>query len=226
MYLFFFRTPYLALARTFQLIEETSGRLKMIETLSNFYRSVIVLSPKDLMGCVYLCLNQLAPAYEGLELGVAETSLMTVIGKTTGRTLAQVKADVVNTGDLGLVAEKSRSNQRMMFQPAQLTVKSVFSKLQDIARMAGKSSMNKKMDTIQGMFVACRHSEARFFIRSLYGKLRIGLAEQSVLQALAIACTNTPPNQDIILNVAKELGEVGFKAEVEKNALILKTTYW
>lgn len=216
----------MALAKTFQLIEETSGRLKMIETLSNFFRSVIVLSPNDLMACVYLCLNQLAPAYEGLELGVAETSLMKAIGNTTGRTLAQIKADVANTGDLGIVAEKSKNNQRMMFQPAPLTVETVFSKLQDIAKMSGQSSMNNKIAKIQGMFVACRHSEARFFIRSLYGKLRIGLAEQSVLQALALACTNTPPNQDTILNTAKTLGEVGFKAEVDKNALILKTTYW
>jgi DNA ligase 1 len=62
------KVPYLALAKAFEIIENTSGRLKTIEILSNLLRSVIVLSPKDLLPCIYLCLNQLAPAYEGKKI--------------------------------------------------------------------------------------------------------------------------------------------------------------
>lgn len=79
------------------------------------------------------------------------------------------------------------------------------------------------------MFVACKHSEARFFIRSLAGKLRIGLAEQSVLQALALACATTPPNQSYppeILDASKGISAETFKNKYDQQALILKTTYW
>lgn len=73
----------------------------------------------------------------GIELGVADTNLMKAIAQCTGRTLAQIKADVQEVGDLGIVAEGSRSNQRTMFQPAPLTVPIVYSKLKEIAQMTG-----------------------------------------------------------------------------------------
>lgn len=129
--------PYSALARTFEEIENISARLKIIEILSNYLRSVIVLTPDDLLPSVYLCLNKLAPAYEGLELGIAETNLMKAICQSTGRSMNQLKSDIQEVGDLGLVAEKSKSNQRMLFKPARLTVRGVFDKLKEIAKMTG-----------------------------------------------------------------------------------------
>jgi DNA ligase-1 len=55
----------MALARTLAAMEETKGRLKIIEYLSNYFRSVLVLTPEDLLPSVYLILGQLAPAWEG-----------------------------------------------------------------------------------------------------------------------------------------------------------------
>ena len=94
------KTPYLAFAKTLQAIEATSGRLKTIEILSNYFKSVMALSPDDLLPSVYMCLNRIAPAYEGKELGIGETLLMKAIAQTTGRSVAQIKADVGKKGQL------------------------------------------------------------------------------------------------------------------------------
>ncbi|XP_072947952.1 DNA ligase 1 [Epargyreus clarus] len=219
--------PYLALAKTLEAIEATSARLKMVEILSNYLRSVIALTPEDLLASIYMCLNQLAPAYHNLELGIAETYLMKAVGQCTGRTLAQTRAAARRAGDLGRAAELARSTQRTVRAPPPLAARHVLRALQDIARISGQASVNKKISKIQSLYVACRHSEARFLIRSLEGKLRVGLAEQSLLQALALAAAATPPAgpRAGALDVAADMGPDLFKARVDEFALTIKTTY-
>ncbi|XP_026489293.2 DNA ligase 1 [Vanessa tameamea] len=218
--------PYLALAKTLEVIEGTSARLKMVEILSNYFRSVIALTPEDLLASIYLCLNKLAPAYHSLELGIAETYLMKAVGQCTGRTLAQMRSAAQRSGDLGLVAEQARATQRTMFAAPPLLARRVLAALRDVAAMSGQASVNKKIGKIQSLYVACRHSEARYLIRSLEGKLRVGLAEQSVLQALALACASTPPQAaGGQLDVASTMSPEAFKALVDEHALTIKTTY-
>ena len=62
---------------------------------------------------------------------------MRAIAQASGRSLDKIKADAERLGDLGIVAEQSRTNQRTMFQPAKLTVPGVFKKLKEIALMTG-----------------------------------------------------------------------------------------
>merc|ERR1719452_269751 len=175
-----------------------------------------------------MTLNRLAPAWEGVELGIGDTILMKAIAASCGRSVAQIKSDSGKLGDLGLVAEQSRGGQRTMFQPAILTVQSVFNKLQEIAKITGGSSGSKKVDMIQSLLVACRGSEARYLIRTLAGKLRIGMAEQSILQALAQAAVQTPLCQEYppeIHTAYKSVENEKFKEVLGKESLKLKTAY-
>ncbi|KAI8334194.1 ATP-dependent DNA ligase [Chlamydoabsidia padenii] len=185
--------PYATLCRTFEKCEATTKRLEITEYLVTLFIKVIRSSPDSLLEILYMCISKLCPDYEGLELGIGESLLMKAIAKSTGRAMKALKDDYVTIGDLGTVAKNSKSSQRTLFKPKPLTTSHVFKTLKDIAKLSGQSSQNKKVDKIQGLLVACQENEAKYVIRQLEGKLRIGLAEQTVLSALAQASVMVKP---------------------------------
>ncbi|KAK7749250.1 ATP-dependent DNA ligase Cdc17 [Diatrype stigma] len=141
--------PYAALCTTFSLIELTTKRLEITEHCALFLRQVLRLTPEDFLPTVLLMINKLAPDYAGIELGIGESLIMKAIGETTGRSLAVIKADQKEIGDLGLVAVKSRSTQPTMFKPKPLTVKGVHKGLMDVATVSGNGAQGRKVDLIK-----------------------------------------------------------------------------
>ncbi|KAL5351237.1 ATP-dependent DNA ligase Cdc17 [Pseudogymnoascus australis] len=193
--------PYAALCTTFSLIEMTSKRLIIAAHCSLFLRQVLRLTPDDLLPTVLLMINKLAADYAGIELGIGESLIMKAIGEATGRSLAVIKQDQKEIGDLGLVAVKSRSNQPTMYKPKPLTVRGIHKSLLNIAVMQGNGAQGRKVDGIKKLLSAADSgrgkvdmtkdkggpSEAKFIVRFLEGKLRLGLAEKTVLVSLAQA---------------------------------------
>lgn len=179
--------PYAAVCEVFDKIEATSKRLEIIKLASDFFLKVLQTNPNDLIYVTYLFINRLGPDYEGLELGLGETILIKTISESTGKSTAQVKSKYRETGDLGLIALQARNVQPTMFKPKALTVNAVFNNLKEIASTTGSSSQTKKINIIKRMLTASQGLEAKFLIRSLESKLRIGLAEKTVLISLAKA---------------------------------------
>lgn len=185
------RVPYAALVSLFEAVKAEPKRLKILSLVSNFLRSVILVSPDQLLATIYLCCNKIAPAYEGKEIGVGDTTLLKAVSEATGASEQKLKLALKETGDLGEVANANRTTQKTMFATAKLTVNGVFKTLRELADMNGKNTNNKKKDVIKQLLVSCCGNEARYIVRALQGNLRIGLAEKGVIAALAHAVTMT-----------------------------------
>ncbi|RMZ90386.1 hypothetical protein DV736_g2381, partial [Chaetothyriales sp. CBS 134916] len=195
--------PYAALCTTFSLVELTTKRLQITAYCSAFLQQVLRLTPSDLLPTIQLMLNKLAADYAGIELGIGESLIMKAIGESSGRSLSAIKEDHKKIGDLGLVAAKSRSKQGQMFKPKALTVRSVHEGLLEIAKMEGHGSQDQKVRAINKLMASADvssgsktvditkdkggPSEAKYLVRFLEGKLRLGLAEKTVIVALAQA---------------------------------------
>lgn len=189
---------FLQLCQTMNEIQKNSGRLKKIQILCNFFRSVILQCPNDLLPCVNLFSNQLAPTYEGLELGIGDNGLTKAIGESYGLNMKDVKSMIKKYGDLGIVGQSAKSNQRTMFQSKDLTINDVFKAFTWIATTSGKDSQKKKIQKIQNLLVSCKDPlETLYMIRQLQSKLRIGLAEQTILTSLAHAIILTQDKEVI-----------------------------
>lgn len=190
--------PFRALTRVLREVEGITGRHAIQELVRNFFRSVIACSPQDLLPAVYMCSSKLAPEVDGIELGIGESILTKAICQATGRQLKDVKAALKEAGDLGKVAEASRSKQATLgfvAAPKPLLLRDVFATFRDIATKSGKASQDAKISLIKRLLVKAsgQDAEPRYIIRGLQGKYRIGLAAKSVQTALAQAVTITPP---------------------------------
>ncbi|KAL8994885.1 MAG: hypothetical protein Q9169_005259 [Polycauliona sp. 2 TL-2023] len=228
--------PYAALCTTFSLIEMTTKRLIISSHCSLFLRQVLRLTPQDLLPTIQLMINKLAADYAGIELGIGESLIMKAIGETTGRSLQIIKADQAEIGDLGLVAAKSRSSQPTMFKPKALTIKGVLDGLMGIATVSGDGSQGRKVAGIKKLLSSADvalaakgskgvditkdkggASETKFIIRFLEGKLRLGLAEKTVLVALAHAM--------VIHETEIKGNKLPSSEQLAKGEAVLKTVY-
>lgn len=104
-----------------------------------------------------------------------------------GRPVSDIKKAYQKYGDLGTAALKEKHKQKLLKKFNSLTIQSVYHDLYEIAKIKGESSVERKRKIITKLISESKKNEIAYIVRSLKGKLRIGLAEQTVFMALGQA---------------------------------------
>jgi DNA ligase-1 len=195
-----------------QKMEATSKRLELTDILVKLIKEI----PDDVISkTIYLIQGKLRPNFEGVELGIAEKLVMRAMSKSSGIPLKNIEQDYNKGGDLGQTAENIlREKIQTTFTSETITLEKVYETLFKIAKLEGKGSQEMKMRYVSSMLNDATPQEAKFILKILLGTLRLGIAENTVMDALAIAFTGKKENREVIENAYNVSSDLGKVAEV------------
>ena len=197
------------IARTFERMEKTKKRLELTDILVELFKNI----PQEIVSnVVYLLQGIIRPQFEGVELGIAERLAIKAISKSSGLTIKKIEDDYNKGGDLGETASNMlKQKTQTTFSTETITLEKVYETLFKIANLGGKGSQDLKMKYISSLLNGATPIEAKFVLKILLGTLRLGIAENTVMDALAIAFTGKKENRIQIenaYNVSSDLGKV------------------
>jgi|TARA_B100001540_G_scaffold9121_1_gene7987 DNA ligase-1 len=195
-----------------QKMEATSKRLELTDILVKLIQEI----PEEVISkAIYLIQGKLRPNFEGVELGIAEKLVMKAMSKSSGIPLKNIEQDYNRGGDLGQTAENILQEKiQTTFTSETITLEKVYETLFKIAKLEGKGSQEMKMRYVSSMLNDATPQEAKFILKILLGTLRLGIAENTVMDALAIAFTGEKENREIIENAYNVSSDLGKVAEV------------
>jgi len=206
---------YSELSESYRLIETTTKRLEMTQYLVELFKK----TPPDMLDkIIYLTQGKILPDYKGIELGVAEKLALRAITNATGFSEDEAEQKLIKIGDIGLVAEELVKNkkQRALYTE-KLDIEKVYNSFFKIAHATGNKSQDLKFKLIAELLHNSEPIEGKYIIRSITGKIRLGIADMTILDALAIAFATKEDHDAIeqVYNIHPDLGAIGKTLSLE-----------
>jgi DNA ligase-1 len=200
------------LASEFSAMESTSKRLELTDIIVRILKS----TPKDIIDkVIYLMLGEIKPAYEGLELGIADKLALKAVSVSSGLPLSTVEEMYIKSGDIGDTAEEALSKRvQMIFFKEHLTVDRVYSTLERITSLKGEGAQSSKLRYLCNLLNDAEPIEGKYILKIVTGKLRLGVADYTILDALALAFTGSKDNRAILERAYNITSDLGFIAKI------------
>jgi DNA ligase-1 len=201
---------YAVIADAYEKIEATTKRLEMTDLLVELLKN----TPKDdIDKVVYLTQGKIYPDFMGLEIGVAEKLAIKALARASGTKDVALIQLLSKVGDIGEVAEQTMKRKRQATLGVQrvLTVQRVYETLAKMAKTTGSGAVDTKMSLFAGLLSDASPKEAKFIMRTVTGNLRLGVADMTVLDALAIAYGGGKEARELVeraYNISSDLGRV------------------
>jgi len=216
------------LSQTLLDIEAINARLQITQILSKLWPQ---LDERELWQAANLIQGQLQPPYEQLvfslsvkmiaralvQLALANGGLaggvsVDLFGQADEQSLTdQIKAIHRRFGDWG---ETAASVHTELFgaKSSNLSINDVYTRLTAIAKISGDGSQQAKLDALVSLLSAIDASSAKFVIRMVIGKLRLGFSTMTILDSLSWAVCGDKSESKLLESAWQKKADVGLLA--------------
>ena len=171
------------LAEAYEKLQATRGRLEMMAILSELFKKA---KADEIDKVIYLSQGVVAPPFEGIEVGLGEKFVEEAISIASGYPKKKVEEVYRKTGDLGKTAEELLSSKKQMSLFSQpLSVQKVYNSFMRMAKTSGAGSQDMKIMGLVELLNNSTPKEAAYITRFPVGKLRLGIGDPTMLDALS-----------------------------------------
>lgn len=200
---------YGVIAEAYEKIESTTKRLEMTDLLVDLLKN----TPKEVIDkVVYLTQGKLYPDFVGVETGIAERLAIKALVRASGQKESDIEENVKKSGDIGETSQTFIANKKQVsFLQQPLTVQKVYETLDKMAKASGSGTVDLKTALLAGLLAAATPKEAKYIMRVATGNLRLGIADMTVLDALAIAYGGGKEARELVeraYSISSDLGRV------------------
>ena len=165
-------------AEMFDVVEQESSRTKMTELLAELFKKA---TPHEASLIAYLSLGSLNPPYIGTQFNFAEKSLIKVLAHLLDKSQAEIKEQAHKLGDLGKVVEKGHWQGGSDI----VSVSDVEKVLLHFLEISGEGSQELKEQQMFKILRAIDPLSAKYIVRIVEGKLRLGFSDMTLLDAFS-----------------------------------------
>lgn len=169
---------FTVLATYLEQIEKTASSNEIISIVAEVLRK---FSHEEIPYALYLMLGTLGPAYASVEFGLSDKLVARAIAHALDREPSEIDLAYKQAGDLGTVYfELANATSK------QLSIQEVYRALDEIARTSGAGSVDAKITALSRLLHSLDQLEGKYVIRIILERLRTGLADAKVLDALSV----------------------------------------
>ena len=202
---------YSRMVEAYQKIEATTKRLEITKFLVDLLKET---SSEIIDKVVYLTQGKLYPDYLGIEIGIAEKLAIKSLAIVTGVKESRIADEYRRRGDLGDAAEALLAGKTQVgLENERLTVEEVYAALDRIAKSSGSGSVDSKIRQLTSLISKSSPIEAKYATRTALGRLRLGVADMTLLDALSHALAEGKESKPLLERAYNRSSDLGFVAK-------------